>query len=178
MGIFGNWGIYYFCEFKLSSFLSFFLVLRNYRIIPKSAINSQKSDFFSDHHLGNFLIWESSLGIITSADSIPAVFCRRTRLPPFSLLACRRLLLQSSAFSFRGGDLTFRVSGVDYMAILKNFPFLKRLRVWLTGIRSASLFSFRVCAWYCTVHPFGNRCRTCSNFAGGFAHVSTGFFVF
>ncbi len=37
---------------------------------------------------------------------------------------------------------------------------------------------FRVCAWYCTIHPFGNRCRTCSNFAGGFPHVSTGFLRF
>ena len=41
---------------------------------------------------------------------------------------------------FEAADLTFRVSGVDYMAFLKNFPFLKRLRVWLTGIRSVSLF--------------------------------------
>ena len=44
---------------------------------------------------------------------------------------------------FEAADLTFRVSGVDYMAFLKNFPFLKRLRVWLTGIRSVSFFLFR-----------------------------------
>ena len=60
-----------------------------------------------------------------------------------------------SAFFFEGGDLTFRVSGVDYKAFLKNFPFLKRLRVWLTGIRSVSFFcvfglDFRVYMWYCT----------------------------
>ena len=44
---------------------------------------------------------------------------------------------------FEAADLTFRVSGVDYMTFLKNFPFLKRLRVWLTGIRSVSFFLFR-----------------------------------
>ena len=38
--------------------------------------------------------------------------------------------------------MTFCVSGVDYMAFLRMLPFLKRLRVWLTGIRSVSFFVF------------------------------------
>ena len=36
--------------------------------------------------------------------------------------------------------MTFRVLGVDYMALLRMLPFLKRLRVMLTGIRSVSFF--------------------------------------
>ena len=97
------------------------------------------------------------------------------------------LILFPSAFFFRGGDLTFRISGVDYKAFLKNFPFLKRLRVWLTGIRSASLFSFSgltfvqtgVIVWhsFCGKPACGARggrwslmgspvffCRTCNSF--------------
>ena len=38
--------------------------------------------------------------------------------------------------------MTFRVLGVDYMTLLRMLPFLKRLRVWLTGIRSVSFFAF------------------------------------
>ena len=38
--------------------------------------------------------------------------------------------------------MTFRISGVNYMALLRMLPFLKRLRVWLTGIRSVSFFVF------------------------------------
>ena len=53
----------------------------------------------------------------------------------------------------------------------------------LTGIRSVSFFAFSGLTFarvrgIDTIHPFGNRCRTCSNFAGGFAHVSTGFLRF
>ena len=86
-----------------------------------------------------------------------------------------------SAFFFEGGDLTFRVSGVDYMAFLKNFPFLKRLRVWLTGIRSVSFFVFscltfayaRGIVWY----SFRTQATCLCQSSGGFAHVSTSFFA-
>ena len=109
--------------------------------------------------------------------------CRR--LPPFfqaSRLAggCfsnRRLS------SFRGRNLTFCVSGVDYMAFLKNYPIPQEVKGMADGDSLRQLFcvfglDFHACAWYCTVHPFGNRCRTCSNFAGGFVHVSTGCLCF
>ena len=50
-----------------------------------------------------------------------------------------------SAFFFSRRNLTFGVSGVDYMTFWRIIPFLKRLRVMLTGIRSVSFFRFR--AW-------------------------------
>ena len=45
--------------------------------------------------------------------------------------------------------MTFRVLGVDYMALLRMLPFLKRLRVMLTGIRSVSFFAFSGLTFAC-----------------------------
>ena len=59
-------------------------------------------------------------------------------------------------------------------------PFLKRLRVLLTGIRSVSFFSFSgltfACARGIVQHSFRTQATCLCQSAGGFAHVSTGFF--
>ena len=44
--------------------------------------------------------------------------------------------------SFRVGDLTFRISGVNYMALFVNLPFLKGLRVMADGDSLRQLFLF------------------------------------
>ena len=61
-------------------------------------------------------------------------------------LLCRRLAdgldppSVPSAFLFRGGDLTFRVSGVDYMAFLKNYPIPQEVKGMADGDSLRQLF--------------------------------------
>ena len=53
---------------------------------------------------------------------------------------------------FRGGNLTFCVSGVDYMAFLKNYPIPQEVKGYADGESLRQLFffglDFCVCAWY------------------------------
>ena len=95
--------------------------------------------------------------------------------------ACRRLLLQSPAFLFSRLKFDFPRFGCRLYDLLKNYPIPQEVKGYADGDSLRQLFSFSgltfmrmrgIVRW----HPFGNRCRTCSNFAGGFAHVSTGFF--
>ena len=45
-----------------------------------------------------------------------------------------------SAFSFRGKDLTFGISGVDYMAFLKNYPIPQEVKGMADGDSLRQLF--------------------------------------
>ena len=78
--------------------------------------------------------------------------------------------------------MTFRVSGVDYMAFLKNFPIPQEVKGMADGDSLRQLFSFsgltfayaRGIVWY----SFRTQATCLCQSAGGFAHVSTGFFRF
>jgi len=89
---------------------------------------------------------------------------------------CRVSVISRQGFDFP--DFRCKLYGP-----FENAPIPQEVKGLADGDSLRQLFcvfglDFRTCVWYCTVHPFGNRCRTCSSFAGGFAHVSTGFFVF
>ena len=66
---------------------------------------------------------------------------------------------------FRGGDLTFRVSGVDYMAFLKNYPIPQEVKGMADGDSLRQLFSFSGLTFLRTHDivwiPFREPCMSC-----------------
>ena len=71
----------------------------------------------------------------------------------------------SVGFFFRGGDLTFRVSGVDYMAFLKNYPIPQEVKGMADGDSLRQLFSFSGLTFPRTHDivwiPFREPCMSC-----------------
>ena len=79
--------------------------------------------------------------------------------------------------------MTFRVYGVDYMAFLKNYPIPQEVKGMADGDSLRQLFFSSsgltfACARGIVQHSFRTQATCLCQSAGGFAHVSTGFFVF
>ena len=97
------------------------------------------------------------------------------------LKPCRRSgWCLSVGFLFRGENLTFFVLGVIYKAFLKNYPIPQEVKGMADGDSLRQLFSFSgltfACARGIVQHSFRTQATCLCQSAGGFAHVSTGFF--
>ena len=84
---------------------------------------------------------------------------------------------------FEAADLTFRVSGVDYMAFLKNYPIPQEVKGMADGESLRQLFLISGLTFACArgivwCLPFEHRCRACVSIAGGFGMFLPAFFVF
>ena len=81
---------------------------------------------FEEGRISRF--WGDLAGFAASCDLIPALACRAKQggILAFPL--------------FRGGDLTFRVYGVDYMAFLKNYPIPQEVKGMADGDSLRQLF--------------------------------------